>query len=291
MRATELYKYMVAVIYSGSNYADWRLANKGRTVASFKTSSINPFFNDEKHILQLLNKNINLIHHAEEIKRIHFFGAGVLNKGLQEAISSSFESFFKYARVTVDHDILGAAIACCKNKPGIVCICGSGSNAAWFDGKKIEPNNYGLGYILADEGSGNWLGKQLIKAYLNETLPDNLRKKFIKLYDADRKILLEKIYHQRQPVLFLSRLTEFYVDNQTDLFLQSIIIKGFELMIKSYVLPLKAQYPDAEIHFAGSVAAGFKTYLQQAAINTGIQIAYILKEPINNLLTYYSNKN
>jgi glucosamine kinase len=291
LRATELYKYMVAVIYSGSNYADWRLSLKGRTVASFKTSSINPFFNDEKHILQLLNKNINLIHHAEEIKRIYFFGAGVLNQALKDVVSNSFSAFFKYAKITVEHDMAGAAIACCKNQPGIICICGSGSNAAWFDGKKVKPNNYGLGYILADEGSGNWLGKQLIKAYLNQTLPDTLRKKFVKRYDADRKILLEKVYHQRQPAIYLSSLAEFYIDNQDHTYLQEIITAGFEQMIKTYVLPLKQQYPDSEIHFTGSVAAGFKPYLHLAAEKAGVQIAYILKEPINNLLTYYSNKN
>jgi len=282
---------MVAVIYSGSNYADWRLADKGRTVASFKTSSINPFFSDEKHILQLLNKNINLIHHAEEINRIYFFGAGVLNENLKNVIGNSFASFFKFAKVTVNHDMLGAAIACCKSKPGIVCICGSGSNAAWFDGKKIESNNYGLGYILADEGSGNWLGKQLIKAYLNETLPANLHKKFVKRYDADRKTLLEKVYHQRQPAIYLSSLSDFYVENQEDSYLQHIINIGFEQMIKTYVLPLRKQYPDTDVHFTGSIADGFKPYLQQAAANTGIQISCILKQPINNLLNYYSNKN
>ncbi|MVN91186.1 hypothetical protein [Mucilaginibacter aquatilis] len=282
---------MVAVIYSGSNYADWRLADKGRTVASFKTSSINPFFNDRKHITQLLNKNINLIHHAEEIKRIYFFGAGVLNNPLRDAVSESFASFFKYARVSVDHDMLGAAIACCKNKSGIVCICGSGSNAAYFDGKKIKDNNYGLGYVLADEGSGNWLGRQLIKAYLNETLPENLRKRFVKHYDADRRTLLEKVYHQRQPALYLSSLTEFYADNQNDPYIQNVLVEGFKLLINTYVAPLKRQHPDEEIYFAGSVAASFKTYVQQAADETGITISLILKEPINNLLTYYSSKN
>ena len=40
---------MIAVIYSGSNYADWRLADKGKTVASFKTNAINPYFDDEKN--------------------------------------------------------------------------------------------------------------------------------------------------------------------------------------------------------------------------------------------------
>ena len=62
---------MIAVVYSGSHYADWRLADKERVVASFKTSGINPYLNDEKSIIQLLSKNINLIHHAEEIKKIY----------------------------------------------------------------------------------------------------------------------------------------------------------------------------------------------------------------------------
>jgi glucosamine kinase len=75
---------MIAVVYSGSNNASWRLAYKGRTVASFNTNAINPYFNDEKYITQLLNKNINLIHHAEEIKRIYFFGAGASSDALNK---------------------------------------------------------------------------------------------------------------------------------------------------------------------------------------------------------------
>src|SRR3954467_14066755 len=99
---------MIAVIYSGSNHADWRLADKGRTVASFKTSGINPYFDDDKHILQILNKNINLIHHAEEIKRIYFFGAGSSSDEMREVVQNAFAAFFKFAKITVSHDIEGA---------------------------------------------------------------------------------------------------------------------------------------------------------------------------------------
>src|SRR5258708_4573830 len=195
---------MIAVVYSGSNYAECRLVDKNRTIFSFKTSGINPYFNDEKHIIQLLNKNINLIHHAEEIKRIYFFGAGSSSDELKTRVYNALSAFFKFGKVTVEHDITGAAIACCKNSPGIISICGSGSNAGWYDGKKVKPNNFGLGYILADEGSGNWLGKQLIKGFMNETLPEDIYKKFIHRYDVERKTLLEKIYRQKQPALYLS---------------------------------------------------------------------------------------
>jgi len=282
---------MIAVVYSGSNNAGWRLADKGRTVASFNTNAINPYFNDEKYIIQLLNKNINLIHHAEQIKRIYFFGAGASSDGLRQVVHNAFAAFFKFAKITIGHDIEAAAIACCRNTPGIVSICGSGSNAAWYDGKKIKPNNYGLGYILADEGSGNWLGRQLIKGFMNETLPANIRKKFVQRYDADRKTLLEKVYRQKQPALFLSSFSDFFLENKQDAYLKNIVTTGFGKLLQTYLVPLHKQHPEAPVHFAGTVAANFQDYLHEAAADNGITITDIIKEPINHLLTYYSNKN
>ena len=281
---------MIAVVYSGSNYADWRLADKERII-SFKTAGINPYLNDEKSIIQLLSKNINLIHHAEEIKRIYFFGAGASSLQLKNLVKDAFSAFFKFGKVTVEHDIDAAAIACCKNSPGIITILGSGSNAAWYDGKKVKPNNYGLGYILADEGSGNWLGRQLIKGFMNEKLPANIHKKFVQRYDLDRKTLLEKVYRQKLPALFLSSFTDFFIDNKDDNYLKSIIKNGFDQLVNIYLLPLHDEHPEALLYFAGSVAAGFQNLLHEAATDAKLKIANIIKEPINNLLTYYSSKN
>jgi glucosamine kinase len=282
---------MIAVIYSGSNYADWRLADKGRTVASFKTNGINPFFDDEKHILQLLNKNINLIHHAEEIKRVYFFAAGASTTELKAIIHKALAAFFKFAKVTVDHDMDAAAIACCKNSPGIVSICGSGTNAAWYDGKKVKPNNLGLGYVLADEGSANWLGRQLIKGFMSETLPSDIRKKFIKKYDLDRATLLDKVYRQKHPAIFLSSFTDFFLENRENDYMKNVIKTGFNKLIDTYLLPLRRQHPGAAIHCSGTIVADFQAELFEAAAESDIRIASILKEPINNLLTYYANKN
>ncbi len=282
---------MIAVVYSGSNYADWRLADKDRTIASFKTSGINPYFNDEASIVQLLSKNINLIHHAEEIKKIYFFGAGASSNDLKTIVQKAFATFFKFAKVTIEHDIMAVAIACCKNSPGIVSILGSGSNAAWYDGKKIKPNNYGLGYILADEGSGNWLGRQLIISYMHERMPTNIYKKFVSRYDLDRKTVLEKVYRQKHPALFLNSFTEFFVDNKDDHFLSNIVRTGFDKLLKTYLLPLHDEHPEGLLYFAGSVAAGFPDLLQEAAAHANLKIANIIKEPINSLLTYYSSKN
>ncbi len=282
---------MIAVVYSGSNNADWRLADKDNITASFKTSAINPYFTDSLGILQILNKNINLIHHAEEVKRVYFFGAGASSDELKAVVQDAFAGFFKFAKITIEHDITGAAIAACKSSQGIICICGSGSNAAWFDGKKVKPNNYGLGYILADEGSGNWLGRELIKMFMNETLPEVILKKFLTRYDFDRTTLLEKVYRQKDPAVFLSSFTGFYLDSRDNDFIKGIIKKGFRKLTETYLLPLSEQHPEAKLYFAGSVAYGFQTELKEVVQNANLKIATIIKEPINNLLTYYSSKN
>jgi len=282
---------MIAVVYSGSNYADWRLAIKDKTIATFKTQGINPYLIDEKAILNLLNKNINLIHHAEEIKKIYFFTAGASSPERVKTVHDALAAFFKHAKIVVEHDILAAAIASCREKKGIVCIIGSGSNAAYYDGRKIVPNNYGMGYILGDEGSASWMGKTLLKSFINETLPDKVNKRFTKRYDYDRKQILDKVYRQPQPALFLSSFTDFFAENQEEEYIKTLIKTGFKQFIATYVQPLLKQEPNTPVFFVGSVAATFQNQLQQAAADMNISISNVIKEPINNLLKYYSNKN
>src|SRR6476646_2927355 len=129
---------MIAVVYSGSRFADWKLSDKGEIVCNFKTAGINAIFNDEKSIIHLLNKTNELIYNAEEIKRIYFYGAGAFTKGRQKIIENAFTKFFRYSKVVVEHDLTAAAIATCEEKPALVGIIGSGSNAAYFNGKKIK---------------------------------------------------------------------------------------------------------------------------------------------------------
>lgn len=282
---------MIAVVYSGSRHADWKLAEKGKTISEFKTPGINPFFNDENYITQFLNKNIHLINNAEKIKWVYFFGAGASSNERREIVANALGRFFRFSKVIVDHDLKAAALAASGDEPGILGIMGSGSNAAYFDGKKIIENNYGLGYILGDEGSSNWLGRKLLKSYLNDLLPDEFEFKFKKKYDLDRTQILDKVYRQAQPSLFLSSFADFLMENKEDSFVKKMVTDGFDIYFKTYIIPLKEQYPNVPLHMIGTVAAGFQEYLHQAAQNNNLKVSSVIKEPIYNLLKYYSNKN
>lgn len=282
---------MIAVVYSGSRFADWKLAEKGKIVSDFKTQGINPFFNDENSINQLLNKNIQLINNAEKIRWVYFFGAGASSPERQEVVAHAFSTFFRNSRVIVDHDLKAAGLAACGDEPCILGILGSGSNAAYFDGKKVYNNNYGLGYILGDEGSANWLGIHLLKSVLTGKIPSEFAKKFQKKYDLNRTQILDKVYRQSHPALFLSYFADFLMEHRNEDFVKQLVMSGFDIFLKTYIIPLHKKYSDVPIHMVGTVASGFQDYLKETAENNGLMISSVIKEPIYNLLKYYSNKN
>ena len=207
---------MIAVVYSGSRFADWKLSDKGEIVSTFKTSGINPLFNDDKWIIQLLNKTNELIYHAEEIKRIYFYGAGAFSKKRQQIVETAFKAFFRFSKITVGNDLTAAAIATCNDNPAIVGVLGSGSNAAYFNGRKVKKNNFGLGYVLGDEGSANWMGRILLRDFIMGDLPKKLQQNFSNKYSLDRKLILDKVYRQPSPVLFLSSFADFLLEHQQE---------------------------------------------------------------------------
>lgn len=282
---------MIVVVFSGSRYADWRIADRNRVLHGFRTSGINSYIQDERYILQLLNKSTHLINNAEKIKRIYFFGAGASSPERQEKIEGVFMQFFKNAKVKASHDVLASAISTFGDEKGIVGILGSGSNAAYYNGKKIISNNYGLGYILADEGSTNWLGKQLLKDFLTENTPSGIREKLIHKYNLERRAILDRVYYNPNPNIFLNSFADFIYENKEHSYVAQHIKKGLDKYVQTYLIPLSETYPDSKINFTGSVANNYSTWLREIGQEYGLQIDTILSEPVQNLVKYYINKN
>ena len=280
---------MIAVVYSGSKTAFWKIARDGKTIAECSMPGINPCFNDQKSILQALNKKVILINHAESIKKIFVFAAGASSTERRNELAATLGLFFKYSKIVVKDDISGAAISACYNNPGIVGILGSGAHCAYFDGKIPENNNFGLGYILGDEGSSNYLGKIVLKSFMQQKLPADLQKQFEAKYNLDRPQILERVYKKPMAQQFLSSFFDFFLENRTHRYVGEAVNAAFDKYFKTYLLPTIKQHPDQEIHFVGLVAGSFQDELRQVAANNNLQIMSITKEPIYNLLNYYSN--
>lgn len=282
---------MILVIFTGSRYADWRVAEKGRVLHGFRTVGINSYIQDENFINQLLNKNTELLYNAEKIKKIFFFGAGASSKERQEKIEKVFSLFFKNAKVRVSHDLDASALSTFGDEKGIIGIIGSGSNIGYYNGKKVVPNNYGLGYILADEGSTNWLGRILLKDFLTDMMPSVIREKMLAEHPIDRKLILERIYNSPNPNIFLTSFADFIFTNKHDTYISGLVKRGLNLYTETYLLALAEQYPDSPVSFTGSVANNFSDVLEDILSEHGLHVHSIIREPIQNLTKYYVNKN
>src|SRR5690606_22593842 len=120
------------------------------------------------------------------------------------------------ARVKVSHDLVASALSTFGDEKGIIGILGSGSNAAYYTGKKVVENNYGLGYILADEGSTNWLARMMLKDSLTDSLPSGIKEKLLAKHNIDRKVICDRIYNSPNPNIYLTSFAEFFFENKTD---------------------------------------------------------------------------
>ncbi len=71
-------------------------------------------------------------------------------------------------RTVVTHDALVALVAGAGDGAGVVVIAGTGSIAFGRDRDNRSARAGGWGYVLADEGSGYWIGRQALTAVMRE---------------------------------------------------------------------------------------------------------------------------
>jgi N-acetylglucosamine kinase-like BadF-type ATPase len=273
---------MFLVADSGSSKADWILTLSDTETIPFRTSGINPFFLSEKEIIKIFQNTPEIQPYTDQVKEIYFFGAGCSSPDRREHISNALSKIFKNAFVSVDIDIIASIYATAGNSKGICCIIGTGSNITYFDGSKIHESKHGLGYILGDEGSGTWLGKQLITSFLYGKMPADLSDSFNKNYKIDKESIIKHVYQQPAPNFYLASFSPFLSEHIDHPFIVDILKKGFsefiETNIKSY-----PDYKDQTCHFVGSIAYHFSDILKELCIANEIKVGKILKHPIEEL--------
>ena len=176
---------MILIADSGSTKCSWVLTDgDNKRVLRCNTIGFNPYFISQKNILNHL-KNSELNDLKKNVKEVYFYGAGCSNREMNSLIKKPLSQFFSRANVKIMHDLEAACLAMFNNKPNVTCILGTGSNSCFFDGDKIIENAPSLGFMLGDEGSGNYFGKKVINYYFNGLFDEELKSKFEQNYESD----------------------------------------------------------------------------------------------------------
>jgi len=276
---------MIIIIESGSTKSDWRLIKDSNVINNFTTIGYNPFFHNEDFIKDDLQKHANICKIANKVKQIYFFGAGCSSNDLKNVVYKGFSKVFINAVIEVDHDLVASALSTYEGSPAITCILGTGSNSCYFDGINCLEEVPALGYVLGDEGSGSYFGKQIITAYLYNQLPGNLLKDFNDTYNLSKDEILHSVYSKPNVNKYLASFAKFLSKNIDEEYVKKLLVDGFCLFISKHVYCYK-RYETIQVNFVGSIAFYFQDSLLQACEKMNIQLGSIIQKPIDGLVSY-----
>lgn len=272
---------------SGSTKTDWLFVQKGKVSKSSQTAGLNPFFCDESMFKQVLNEELDLGKYKDKVEEIIFYGAGVKDASKIKFVEKQLKQHFGNIKIKAHSDMLAAAHTTCGIEKGVCCILGTGSNSAFYDGKKIMTQNPSLGYILGDEGSGTFLGKKVLQYYFYNTFDDELKEAFLNRYGNDLTAILDNIYAQPFPNRYIASFTEFLIDHRGHYMVENIIEDALILFHQKHVLKYREswKYP---IHFVGAVAYEFRDIIKELHASYGLTTGVILKAPKDKLVAFHT---
>jgi len=279
---------MIFIVDSGSTKTDWiALDNSGKVLFSTQTLGLNPQVLPSSILTERILNNYELYQNREKVSHVHFYGAGCGVESPARRIEKVFKEIFTSSKFSILEDTYAAVYASTEpNFPAIVCIIGTGSNCTYFDGRDIEQRITSLGYVLMDEASGNFFGKQLIRSYYFKTMPEDLAKKFEEEYDLSPDQIKENVYRKENPNTYLAKFAQFIVKNKEVLEMKSIIEDGLQRFISHQILQFE-NAKDVPIHFIGSIAHYLKDEIDIALKRNGLRLGNIVRRPIDGLVQYH----
>ena len=271
---------MIAIADGGATKCDWALVENGEIVERVKMSGINPFSVPEEQIRSVVKEEFMAVASRYDITHIWFYGAGCGMAG--ETVKRVLSDFFPTAEVVVGSDIDGAAMACCADGDGIVCILGTGVSSMQVEGGVCTKRLPGPGYILGDEGSGTVMGKMLLSDFIYNQLPPHLLKLFNEEFNTSLPEIVDRTYHKPAANRFFSSFTPFISRHIDEEYCQGIVRYNFERLAERSL----AQYDTdrLKVNFVGSVAAIFEDILTEVLQKYGMSKGVIVRSPIENLV-------
>ncbi|MPR34705.1 N-acetylglucosamine kinase [Salmonirosea aquatica] len=279
---------MILLADSGSTKTDWLLL--GPEIIRFQSAGFNPFYQTQEVIAEILRREVLSHTESHRVEQIYFYGAGCADATTSLPVTNALTALFPTAgTIEVHSDLLAAARALCGRAAGIACILGTGANNGLYNGEKITHNIGSLGFWLGDEGSGGYLGKQLVIKYLHNELPSGLHEAFRASFpDVSRFIVLERAYRQPFPNRYFASFSPFLSQHLAEPFVRGLVGDAFRAFLATYV----CKHPNASelpVHFTGSVAYHFREILAEVLIEKNLRLGTIQRSPMPGLLQFHQN--
>lgn len=276
---------MILIAESGSTKTEWAIVDRDYVIGHEFTEGINPFFQSRREISHCVRLGLPDVFFKKRYDQVYFYGAGCTTDDRKEIIRASLVAQFK-SPIDVESDLVAAARGLLKNKAGIACILGTGSNSCFYDGEKITQNVRSLGYILGDEGSGAVMGRIFLADCLKKLAPNEIIESFYDKFRITADNALESVYSHPFPNRFLSTISFFLNEHLDNEYVYNLIYSNLRSFFIRNIF--QYDYQNYPICFVGSVAYIYAKILTEVAKEFGIEIASIVESPMSSLVEYHS---
>lgn len=278
---------MVAIVDGGSTKCDWVILDDFKQVfMKTETIGFNPNNIAAELIVPEIEKNLHLASVRNSITKIFFYGSGC---GVPEncaTIERELGKYFNKAEVVAKEDLTAAAYAAYRGVPAIVCILGTGSNSCYFDGENLTIKLPSLGFLIGDEGSGSAIGKQVVRRFFMQKLPQDLHQQFEDTYHLTIDVALKNMYHNSRPNAYLANFNKFVAERKEHPYFKNMILEEMKNFFDYQVLPYE-EAKNCEINFIGSIAYYYEEILRSAAQELGLNVGHVVQKPIGSLVNYH----
>lgn len=273
---------MIILADSGSTKCNWQLV-EGKTIRRIQSRGINAAIQNAETIEAILDESFPETLRAEAL---YFYGAGCGERYPQQSrtLSTLLARKFEAGTIEIESDLTGAARALAGDRPAIVCILGTGSNSCYYDGRRIAANTPPLGWILGDEGSGAYIGRQLVGNLLKGIYDKELLQLFYEEEQLDYDTLIRRVYREPMGNRFLASFTRFIARHEERPELTELVRGAF----RSFVERNLQHYPsDVEVSALGGVACHFEPLLRDVLAEYGYRAGVIAQTPNEGLIQYH----
>ncbi|WP_222983907.1 N-acetylglucosamine kinase [Flagellimonas meishanensis] len=279
---------MILIVDSGATKSDWiALNNNGDRIFLTQTLGLSPEVLTREVIEDRLANNFELSQNREAVSHLYFYGAGCGTDRMKRFLKDIFKDFFPKAKAEVREDTFAAIYATTKiGHQGIVCILGTGSNCSYYDGHQLFQKVTSLGYILMDDGSGNFFGRKLLRDYYFHKMPQDLGIKFAKEYDLDADVIKENLYKQPNPNTYLATFARFIIENKSHPYCKGVIEKGLQQFVNNYIMQFELA-TKVPISFVGSIAYFLRDELATVLERNDLILGVIRQRPIDGLVEFH----
>lgn len=286
---------MILIVESGATKTAWRAVCDDGTVRSVQTDGLSPTCLDMDHTHDIVRKAVPALNpDGCRVSEVFFYGAGLVSPESAAPVAQALEMWCPMAQVHFHSDILAAARALFGDGSGVVAIMGTGSNSCLYENGEVVKNIRPGGYILGDEGSGVWLGREFLSDFVKGLLPHDIEAAFVEESGLDYTQIVRKVYKEQAASAFMASLAPFILSHAGSGYVKDLL----ERCLDSFACRALSRYgtfascPDSagRVGVVGSFGCACEDVLRKVGARYGLEFVKFLKSPVDELVAYHMKK-